>query len=179
MDDLAWETLASRTDYTCPGFAVVREAVRLPDGTETSFHHVADLPSVVVLPVTPEGEVVVIEEWRQAVDRVNLGLPAGTLAGADEEPADAARRELAEETGYAAGELERLGTFEPANGATNYVFHYFLARDCRPAGGQDLDRDESIRVRTADREDLLAAVRDGDLRDGRSALALLYHEAFR
>jgi len=176
--DLAWETLGSRTDYTCPGFDVVRDEVGLPDGTETEFHYLSDLPSVVVLPFTPDGEVVVIEEWRQAVGRVNRGLPAGTLDAEDEALDAAARRELAEETGYAAGDLERLGTFEPANGGTDYTFHYFLARDCRPEAEQDLDDDESIRVGTADYDDLLAAVREGEMRDGRSALGLLYHELF-
>ena len=60
MDDseLAWRTLGSETEYTCPGFDVVRDDVRLPDGTETEFHSVSEPPSVVVLPFTDEGDVV-------------------------------------------------------------------------------------------------------------------------
>jgi ADP-ribose pyrophosphatase len=84
--DLAWETLDATTAYTCPGFDVVRHDVRLPDGTEAAFHYVSEPPSVVVLPFTADGEVVVIEEWRQAVDRASYGLPAGWLEAGNETP---------------------------------------------------------------------------------------------
>src|SRR6056297_3780549 len=102
-DPLAWETMASEIDYSCPGFAVRRDAVRLPDGTVTDYHHVDESPAVVILPLTPDGDVVVIDEWRQAVGRVNRGLPAGTVEPEDADDLErAAARELAEETGYEA-----------------------------------------------------------------------------
>ena len=171
--DLAWETLDGTTDYTCPGFDVVRDDVRLPDGTETAFHYVSEPPSVVVLPFTPDGEVVVIEEWRQAVDRVTYGLPAGGLEADDGDPLAAARRELTEETGYEAGAVEPLATYEPANGLFDSVFHYLVARDCEPTGEQALDHNESIRVATSTVEALRERALSGELRDGRSALGVL------
>jgi ADP-ribose pyrophosphatase len=173
--DLEWETLASETDYTCPGFDVVREDVRLPDGTETEFHYVSEPPSVVVLPFTDEGEVVVIEEWRQAVDRVNYGLPAGGLEDDDVDIDAAAKRELAEETGYEAAEIELIATYEPTNGLFDSVFHYVVARGCTPTAEQDLDHNESIRVDTASFDDLKACALADGLRDGRSALAILQY----
>jgi ADP-ribose pyrophosphatase len=175
MDELAWETLASETDYTCPGFDVVRDEVRLPDGTETDFHYVSEPPSVVVLPFTEEGDVVVIEEWRQAVARVNYGLPAGGLEDDDEDLAAVAERELREETGYEAAGIERLATYEPTNGLFDSVFHYVVARDCAPTAEQDLDRNESIRVGTTAFDDLRERVLAGEVRDGRSALAVLQY----
>ena len=175
-DDLAWETTDSAVDYVCPGFSVRRDDVVLPDGTETDFHYVEDRPTAVILPFDADGDVVVIEEWRQAVGRVNRGLPAGTLDGDDDDLVAAARRELTEETGYVAGSIERLVTVEPANGMTDAVHHVFVARDCHPTGEQRLDDDESIRVDTADYEDLLAAAVGGDLRDGRAVLAVTYYE---
>ncbi|PSP86309.1 NUDIX hydrolase [Halobacteriales archaeon QS_1_68_17] len=173
-DDLAWETLSGETDYVCPGFDIRREQVRLPDGTETDFHYLSEEDTVVVLPFTPDGSVVVIEEWRQAVRRVNRGLPAGGVEDAEDREA-AARRELAEETGYEAGEVGHLATVEPANGVADIAFHYFVARDCEPTAEQDLDFNESIRVDITDFEDLLAAAREGTLRDGRTALAVLQY----
>jgi ADP-ribose pyrophosphatase len=173
--ELAWQTLASETDYTCPGFDVVREAVRLPDGTETEFHYVSEPPSVVVLPFTPDGDVVVIEEWRQAVDRVNYGLPAGGLEVGDDDLTAAARRELAEETGYEAGAVEHLATYEPSNGIFDSVFHYVVARGCTDTAEQDLDHNESIRVSTTTFPALRDRALAGDLRDGRSALAVLQY----
>jgi len=173
--DLAWETLASEIDYTCPGFDVVVDDVRLPDGTETQFHYVSELPSVVVLPFTTDGDVVVIEEWRQAVDRVNYGLPAGGLEGGDDDPLAAAHRELADETGYEASAAERIATYEPGNGLFDSVFHYVVARGCEPTAEQDLDHNETIRVGTTTFPELEERALTGDLRDGRSALGILQY----
>ena len=174
-DPLAWETMASEIDYRCPGFAVRRDAVRLPDGTVTDYHHVDESPAVVILPLTPDGDVVAIEEWRQAVDSVNRGLPAGSVEGSEDLFA-AARRELREETGYEAGSLEHLLTTEPSNGIANSVHHHFVAHDCEPTAEQDLDDNESIRADVTDYDDFLASVIDDELDDGRAALAVTYYE---
>ena len=174
-DPLRWETLDTDIDYTCPGFDVRRDDVRLPDGTETDYHYVDESPAVVVLPLTADGDVVVIEEWRQAVDRVNRGLPAGSME-ADEEPTGAAHRELREETGYEADRIEHLLTAEPSNGIANSVHHHFVAYDCEPTTEQELDDNESICVDTVDYDDYLDSVVDDELNDGRSALTLLQYE---
>ena len=185
-DPLAWETTRSEVAYTCPGFDVVREDVRLPDGTETDYDYLRDSPAVAVLGFTAaeggEGTtgrgdraVVLVEEWRQAVGRVNRALPAGSVEPG-EDLAAAARREFAEETGYEADTVERYATYEPANGISDAVHHYFVAEGCTPTGSQSLDDDESIRVATEAYGDLVAAVRDGDVRDGRTALGVLHHE---
>ncbi|WP_435183168.1 NUDIX hydrolase [Halobellus sp. EA9] len=175
-DDLAWTTTGSDIDYACPGFEVRRDDVVLPDGTETDFHYVDEPPAVVVLPFTPDGDVVLVEEWRQAVGRVNRGLPAGTAESDDADLDAAARRELGEETGYEADAVEHLFAAEPANGLLNSVHHYFVARGCEPSGEQDLDFNESIRVVTADYDDLLTEVLDGGVRDGRTALGVTRYE---
>ena len=177
-DDLAWETLAADIAYSCPGFDIVHEDVVLPDGTETDFDFLREGDSVVVLPMTAEGDVVVIEEWRQAVKRVNRALPAGSMEASDDEPRAAVARELREETGYEAAAVEHLYTAEPANGYADSVFHYFLAEGCEPTAQQDLDFNESISVATTSFDDLLESVRAGDLRDGRSAVGIMYYALF-
>jgi ADP-ribose pyrophosphatase len=175
-DELRWTTTDSAADYTCPGFDVRRDEVTLPDGTHTDYHYVDEPRAVVVLPFTPDGDVVVIEEWRQAVGRVNRGLPTGTAEDDDTDLMTAARRELREETGYEAGTVTPLCASEPANGIANSVHHHFVARECTPTAERDLDFDESIRVETTAYDDLLAAALDGDLRDGRAMLALTQYE---
>jgi len=174
--DLRWETTDSAVDYTCPGFDVRRDEVVLPDGTETDYHYVDEPAAVVVLPFTTDGDVVVIEEWRQAVGRLNRGLPAGSVEDADPDLAAAARRELREETGYEAGTVSHLFSAEPTNGVANSVHHHFVARGCTPTAERALDFNESIRVETADYDELLAAALDGVLRDGRAMLALVQYE---
>jgi len=176
--DLAWETLDRRTSYSCEGFDIVTDDVQFPDGTEGEFDYLTEGESVVVLPFSTDGEVVAIEEWRQAVGRVNLGLPAGGIEPADDRPRDAVARELEEETGYRPGTVEHLTTVEPANGFSDAVFHYFVARECEPTGERDLEYNEDLRVAATAFEDLLAAAREGELRDGRSMLGVLYFELF-
>ena len=176
--ELAWKTLDVKTAYTCEGFDVHTETVRLPDGTETTFDYLTEGESVVVLPFTADGEVVVIKEWRQAVDRVNFGLPAGSLEPEDDDPAAAVGRELEEETGYEPGTVEHLTTVEPANGFSDAVFHYYLAEDCTPTGDRQLDYNESIEVETTTFEALLTGAREDDLRDGRTMLGVLYYALF-
>jgi ADP-ribose pyrophosphatase len=173
-DPLAWKTVDSRIDYRCPGFEIRADDVVLPDGTETDFHSVVDDPSVVVLPFTTAGDVVVIEEWRQAVGRVNLGLPAGGIE-AGESPVAAAGRELAEETGHEAAGVESLVSYEPANGLLDSTFHYLVAHGCEPTGERELDFNESIRVDTRSFTELRELALTGQLRDGRSAMAVLQY----
>lgn len=178
MAGLPWETLDERVSYSCEGFDVVTQDVRLPDGTETTFDYVSEPDSVVILPFTQYGKVVVVDEWRQAVDRLNRGLPAGNVEPDDEDHFAAARRELREETGYEAGTLSHLTTVEPANGFADAVFHYFVARECEEAGGQDLDYNESISVETTTLDELVSRAQEGELRDGRTVFGIVYYSLF-
>ncbi|MDF9745559.1 NUDIX hydrolase [Natrinema salsiterrestre] len=177
-DPLAWDTRDRQVAYSCPGFDVVNESVRLPDGTDDEFDYLSEPPSVCVLPFTPDGDVVCIEEWRQAVSRINRGLPVGGVEPEDDDLEAAARRELAEETGHEADALEPLVTVEPANGIADSVLHVFVARGCRPTAEQRLDENESIRVTGRSLEELTDAVADGEIRDGRTVLALSYYRLF-
>jgi ADP-ribose pyrophosphatase len=175
-EDLAWETRDSWVAYDCPGFEIRHDEVTLPDGTETDFDYLAEPPAVMVLPFTPDGDVVCIREWRHAVDRVNFGIPVGSVEDDDVDLATAARRELAEETGYVAERVDPLVTVEPANGIANSEFNAFVAHGCTPDGDQDLDFNESIRPTTVPYDELREAVAAGEVRDGRTVLTVAQFE---
>lgn len=180
MDDrseLAWEQVTTQIAYQCPGFEIINEQVRLPDGTETDFDYLSEPPAVIILPFVDADTIVVIDEWREPVTRVNRGLPAGTVEP-DEELATAAARELREETGYEASEIEPLVTVEPTNGVADSVHHYFVAHGVAPTADQQLDVDETIEPREVSFAAFREAVRNGDIRDGRAVLGVAYYLLF-
>lgn len=177
--DPAWSLIDRELVYSGEALDVVHDHVELPDSSSYPFEYVSAPGSVVILPFTPNGDVVTITEWRQAVDRYSSGLPAGTIEPTDEGVRAAARRELREETGYTADRIDILGAFEPANGSTDFVHTYCVAHDCRQDADPDHQRDETISIARASMESLLEAIHNGELRDGRSAFGLLLYASRR
>lgn len=165
------ETLQSETVYEAQDFAVVRDTLRSNSGETYTVEYVTEQPAVVIYPFTREGDVVVVDEWRQAVGRVNRGLPAGTLE-ADEDIETGARRELREETGYEPAEVEHVRTVEPTNGLSDSIHHHVVAFGCTQTASQDLDPDEGIVPTTVPETALREALKSGNLRDGRTVLAV-------
>ncbi|MTH96485.1 NUDIX hydrolase [Roseibium sp. RKSG952] len=101
---------------------------------------------ICVLPLTPEGQVVLVREYRHGAGEILTGLVGGTLENGDASPLHTARRELQEETGYRCAEMVTLGAaYANCRNHTNKV-HYFLARNAFPASAQALDETEDIDV---------------------------------
>jgi thioredoxin type arsenate reductase len=113
-----------------------------------------------VIGVTPDDRIVLVRQYRHGTDRVSLEIPGG-IVDAGESPADAAVRELREETGYAGSPPSHLGTVEPNPAILSNRCHTYVIRDCRPAGEQRLDPGEDIEVTTLPRSEVAAAVADG------------------
>lgn len=130
--------------------------------------------AAIVLPVLADGRIVLIRNWRFAVEQELYELPAGCLEGG-EAPAVCAARELAEEAGYTAGRLEKLGGFFTGPGTSDEFIHAYLATDLT-AGRQDLERYEQIAVEVRSDEQVRAMVADGTIRDAKtlSTLALYW-----
>lgn len=107
----------------------VRELLRMPDGQEIDWYYVDTTPSVMVVPVTENGDVVLVKQYRHNLKKDTLELPAG-IVSADEPTADAALRELVEETGYTlaeGGRLHSLGNYYSLPSETNKYVHFYLA----------------------------------------------------
>ncbi|MFW6153350.1 MAG: NUDIX hydrolase [Halobacteriota archaeon] len=174
---LAWETIERTRVHACEAFEVFTDRVRLPDGREARFDFVREPPSAVVLGLTADDGVVVLEEYRHAVERVALGLPGGSREPADASMAETAERELFEEAGYRASSFERFLVAEPANGLLDSERHYFVAHDCEPSGRTDRDHDESMRVTTLPYDDLVGRIVAGEVHDERTVTGVLAHRA--
>ncbi|MFN3200278.1 MAG: NUDIX hydrolase [Bradymonadia bacterium] len=126
--------------------------------------------SVVLLPITDDGRVVLIKNRRYAVGGDLLEVPAGTLE-IGEDPYDAAGRELTEETGYTAARIERLGTFYPSPGTCTEQMHTWLATGLT-AGEQSLDVGESITVVHFTLAEIADMMRRGAIHDGKTLAVL-------
>lgn len=130
--------------------------------------------AVVIVPLLDDGRVVLIRNFRVAVEQWLWELPAGTL-GKGEDPALCAGRELIEETGYRAERVRPILSFRTTPGLTDELMHAFVATGLTHVG-QALEEDEMIEVRPVGAEDALAMIGRGDLVDGKSIVALLLAE---
>jgi ADP-ribose pyrophosphatase len=127
MLDKIWKTLKEKVVYDTPWMSVIEETLKLPDGTIVENYSTVKLRDVVaVFPMTPENEVIMVRQYRHAVRKMMLELPAGTYDKEKEKPADAMRRELQEETGYVATDLHYLGKlYEYPTKASHKISIYF------------------------------------------------------
>ena len=142
----------------------VREALRMPDGYETDWYYVDTPPSVLIVPVTVDGSMVMVRQWRHNLKRHTLEFPAGTVE--DGEPLeDAVRRELAEETGFTlgpAGRLEKLAALCSLPSETNKRTHMYAAvgvTETGPATGDaEIERYFDMSVEIIKQDDVLDGI---------------------
>lgn len=129
--------------------------------------------SVVVLPVLADGRILLVRQYRHATGGFLWELVAGGI-GHGEPPAAAARRELAEETGYVARRVERLASYFPTPGFLSEVMHVYRATGLR-AGRARPEEDEALEVRAFGRAGLERMLGRKQLRDGKTILGVLLH----
>jgi len=142
----AWEHLGRERLLETPYFNLRSDRLRLPDGSIKDPYYVVERPdAAIIFPVTGDGEVVLVRQYRPPIDRMELGLPAG-LVEEGEKPEAAARRELAEETGYGGGGWEPLGSLASSPSLKDNWAYLFLARGVEEVAPPDPDEHESIEV---------------------------------
>lgn len=147
------------------------DEVRLPTGA-TARREVVEHPGAVALVAAlPGPSVMLVWQWRHAVGEALLEIPAGTL-DADEDPLDCARRELAEETGHAAANIEPVASFWSAPGFLTERMNVFLATGLTEAAGE-MDEDEIIRTQVVPWDEAVAMCLDGRIRDAKTIAGIL------
>ena len=156
-------------------FSVVVESITMPKGGPLEAEVVRHPGSVVLIPMTMEGEVILVRQYRHAIGRWAWELPAGTLERG-EEPRRAAARECQEETGLIPGEIESLGTFFPTPGYCDEEMHFYRASGLRPPGPGDenaeQDDDEDIETRAFAVEHIRTMIRSGEIVDLKTVAGL-------
>ena len=151
---------------------VVRDKVSLPNGRVTYREMCLHMGAVAVVPLTKEGEVIMVRQFRYAHDRVFLEIPAGKLDKKDESPIEAAKRELREETGAVAAKYTDLGALDTTPALINEKIYLYLAEDIE-IGERHPDPDEFIEVETIPLEKLIDMVMNGEIRDAKTQIAIL------
>ena len=146
--------------------------IRLPDGTIGFREYIRHIGAVAVLPLTENGEVVCVRQYRYAVGAVLTEIPAGKLDFAGENPRDAALRELREETGARCEKLTYLGRYLGSPAILNEKIELYLAEGLR-FGNTDFDDDEFIDIVRIPLRELTDMVMAGKIPDGKTQLAVL------
>jgi ADP-ribose pyrophosphatase len=172
-----WETLDSRFLWQSRWYNLRQDRVRTQDGHEFTYTLIDHPGAVWVVPVTPDGQVVLIRSYRYTVDAWCYEVPAGGLSPGSrlDQSEEVARRELAEEVGGQAADLRYVGRFYTFNGISNEVSYVYLATGVE-LGEAQREPTELIEIKLVPAEEALRMARDGEISDGPSALALLWCE---
>ena len=173
MEDGSWRTIERSYLYRNPWCAFRMDEVELPSGAEIEYGVLESGGFAAVVPLTDEGAVVLVRQWRQPLESFTLELPSGGVDGG-EDPEEAARRELFEETGFRAAGLEHLVSVHTSTGRTTEVCHLFRCRAVRDPGGPRPEPPEFIRVVELPLEKALEKVSSGAITDAATVLGLLW-----
>jgi|LSQX01.1.fsa_nt_gb ADP-ribose pyrophosphatase len=147
-----------------------RDTVQLYTGRQALREIVHHPGAVAGVPLSDDGQVVLVRQYRYAVGRALLEIPAGGLR-VNEDPADCLQRELAEEIGLAARRVDRLMELHPSPGCLTELLHLYLARDLYPAVGQP-DDDENLQIVTMPLAEAIDCCVRGEICDGKSVAGL-------
>jgi ADP-ribose pyrophosphatase len=171
----AWEVTRTEPRAAYSVFRTRRDHVRSPvDGSRYAFDIVESAEAVTVVPITPDGRLVLIQQFRHGTRRVTLEFPGGIL-DPGETVVECARRELREETGWTGGVAERIGTLEMNPGWQTARLHIVRLVGIEPDGPGTHGPDEDILVRTISRGELLRMLQDGSFDSAGSVAALALH----
>lgn len=169
--------LSSRRIYDGRILNLRVDDVRTASGIETIREIVEHGGAVAMVAVDEDDRIVLVKQYRHAVGRVTLEVPAGTLE-ADEDPAVCAARELSEETGHIAAQLERIGGIYPSPGFSTEYIHLFVATHLTQADAHP-EEDEAIEIELLPWSEVLDRILSGVIEDSKSVSALLMFDARR
>ena len=174
-ESLGWNTIRSESLFRSRWFNLRQDTITVRGKHETTYTYIEHPGSVLVVPFTTDGRILLIRSYRYTLDAWCWEVPAGTMgdcAGAS--PGSSALRELREETGATCSGLEPLGEFYLGNGFANHRARFFLARDTQISSPADPEAFEQIaQVTSFQLADIERLIRDGEVNDGDSAFALL------
>ncbi len=174
MNRFEEKTLAGETIYEGKIITLRVEEVELPDGKTAKRELIKHPGAVSIIPITKEGKLVLVEQYRKALERSLIEIPAGKI-DPGEAPEVTAVRELEEETGYGAKEFTYVQSFATSPGFADEVIHLYVAQDLyKVENPADSDEDEFIGLLEVTIEEAEDMVASGKIFDAKTAFAVLY-----
>jgi ADP-ribose pyrophosphatase len=176
VHDLTEHCINSQT-IASGGMLIVKcDQVRLPNGHTSQREYVTHPGAVLVVPILPNGNIVLEKQFRYPLNQVFIELPAGKI-DAGEDVLVTGQRELEEETGYTASHWVKLGKQHPCIGYSNEVIHTYLEYGLI-AGTHQRDEDESLIVYEDSLPNCLAMIQSGEITDGKTIIALFLADKY-
>ena len=170
--DLTERQIKREEIYNGAVLHVVKDAVLLPNGSESTREFCLHKGAVAVLPLTDDGRVAMVRQYRYAHGRVFLEVPAGKLDYVGEVPLEAAKRELREETGAIAESFTDLGIVDTTPALIDEKIYMYLAEGLS-FGQTDFDEDEFLEPEMIPLTKLVDMVMSGEIRDGKTQIMIL------
>lgn len=149
-----------------------RDTMKIPNGNTASWDYIDHKGAAAVVAVTKEGRILMVRQYRNALERETLEIPAGGLNSRQEPMEEAAKRELQEETGFKAGSMEFLVSIRTTVAFCNERIDIFYAHDLTE-GSQHLDEDEFVEVTSYPIEELIQMIYDGQIQDSKTISGLM------
>lgn len=169
--DMTEKTLSSDIRFSGRILNTRLDTVRLPDGSTATREIIEHSGGVGILALTDDGQVVLVRQYRHPYSEIIYEIPAGKLEKG-EDPLSCGKRELAEETGYSAGEWINLGQIYPSPGYCSEIIYIFLAAKLKK-GIVHPDRDEFIEHELIPFDRAIEWIKNGQLKDAKTQISLL------
>ena len=160
-----------KTIHSWKNISLIEEFVPLPNGKNIRHTSISHPGAAVILPITEEGEIVLIKQFRPSLKKWFLELPAGTLEP-NESVLSCAKRELQEETGYCADTMISMGQVTPLAGFCDEIQHLFIAKDLTSTQCLTCDDDEVIEVVLMDINTIEQKIVSGEVSDAKTIACL-------
>ena len=155
---------------------VYKDHMKFSNGNTEDWDFIHPDGAAAVIPVMDDGKILMVKQYRNALERDTLEIPAGKLDDPDEEGIVCASRELKEETGYSSDDLEWLLTIRTTVAFCDERIEVFVARNLIP-GEQHLDEDEFVDVKAYKLEELKEMIFEGKIQDSKTMAAILAYES--
>ncbi|MGH2553994.1 MAG: NUDIX hydrolase [Chitinophagaceae bacterium] len=175
MSDLKWRILESQYLFNDKWFKVRKEVCKTPGGKIVDPYYVYEFPTwVTAVPVTEDGKIVMVKQYRHALGETCLELPGGCVDESDKNFEEAIARELLEETGYEFASYENLGNISANPSTNNNLMQMFLAKGGRKVAEQKLDFNEEIEIVLLEIDGLKKLLRENKIMQSMHVSCIMY-----